>query len=1062
MLSVDPRADARQELYRDLVCSTAELVSRDLPVWEFLERAVELGKKFFNASSFEIRLREPDPRHEGEISALSAPRSEDYEALPSGVPVNTPDAPSMHAPIRLGNDVRGVISMARSGGVMFDELDASLFERWTQLLAVRIQERHLSAANARLEVLAGIDSLTGAANRRAFSELLRMAWDRSIARGLPLAIAMIDVDFFKLFNDEYGHVAGDTCLQQIAEAISLSLRVGDVLGRYGGEEFAVFFETASLEVAIEIAERLRENIVELGISHVGSRLGRVTASVGVAAAVPRVGDEPSALLERADVALYSAKERGRNRVDAETYVSASNAALSRHEARGNLPTPVSSFCGRHNDAGRIRAALADSRLATLTGFGGVGKTRLAIEVAHELSRGYRDGVWFVDLSGTRDPEVIAGLVASALRLDDPAAAGSAAALGERCRDKALLLVLDNCEHLKKACVTFATTMLRAAPNLRILATSREPLDAPEELIVPLAPFVVPEDARLSAREALRVPAIRLFVDRARAVTAFELHDVDVAAVVDLCRRVDGLALGIELAAARLKMLSLEQLRGKVERRLAVLGRHGSGIVARQQTLRALIDWSYDLLSPEERMVFRRLGIFAGSFTFEAASAICADVDSGQSVLDALDALVDKSLLVVESRREGVRTFRFFESIRSYARDRLFAENEVEAVDGQRRAYYLAAATTAAAIRATPQWLTALQPLEYAADDLHAVLDSTLGSGRDRSYGADLAAKLIGYWRWCGLALEGREWLECALRCDAQFSTDLRARIRLALFELHTESDAPCGKQLALETIDLLEGGCDEQLLRSAWYQAAQAYFSLGDLQRSRAYLQKVQDNPGADVLTLAAAYNLVGSIALIIGDHDGAIRFLTHADDLYRRINHGSICVTPLGNLAEVASAQGRYGDAINLAKRALASGERSRNRNRSWLLANLGNYYVDAQDCDSAASFTRDALRMALEMRHWTVAVNCCDTYARIAQERGDADFAACLLGYANRQISELDVPRQPVVCRQNAELTEWLHATLGREGAERRLAEGASFSCEAMFALVDRSADNLLVAST
>ncbi len=758
MLSFDARVDVRQELYRDLVYSTAELVSRDLPVDDLLERAVDLGKTFFNAASLEIRLHEPDPRQDLNVSVPRSPRSQGDEAvievLRGGAAVRAADALSIYAPIRFGSEVRGVISIARCDGVVFDELDASLFEKWALLLAVRIQELHLAAANARLQVLAGIDGLTGIANRRTFSELLGAAWDRSIARGSPLAIAMIDVDFFKLFNDKYGHVAGDTCLKQIAQTISTSLRVDDVLGRYGGEEFAVFFEAASLEAAIEIAERVRENIVQLGIPHVGSRLGRVTASVGIAAAIPQVDAEPSALLERADAALYSAKERGRNRVVAEAYVSASSAALPRREVRGNLPTSVSSFCGRRNDAGRIGSALAESRLATLTGFGGVGKTRLAVEVAHELAGSYRDGAWFIDLAGTRDPEVIVGLVASTLGLKDPAAAGSAAALGERCRDKVLLLVLDNCEHLKKACVVFATTVLRAAPGMRILATSRESLEAPEELVVPLAPFVVPPDAKLSASEALRLPAIRLFVDRARAVTAFELDDDKVAAVIDLCRRVDGLPLGIELAAARLKMLSLDQLRGKVEQHLAVLGRRGSGAIARQQTLGALIDWSYDLLSSEERTVFRRLGIFAGSFTFEAASAVCADDDGGSSVLDALDALVDKSLLVVEARRQGARTFRFFESIRSYARDRLFTEDEVESVEGHHRAYYLGAATTAAAVRATPQWLTALQPLEYAADDLHAVLDSTLGSGRDLAWGADLAAKLVGYWRWCGMWLEG--------------------------------------------------------------------------------------------------------------------------------------------------------------------------------------------------------------------------------------------------------------------------------------------------------------------
>ena len=445
MLSFDARGASRQELYRDLVYGTAELVSRSLPLDELLESAVDLGKSFFNASSLEIRLRDAELVDEGPAASLYDAGSDIAEAalevMRTGATFSAPDAMSMHVAIRFGSDVRGVISIVASAGMTFDDVDASLFEKWASLLGVRIAELHLRAANARLEVLAGIDGLTGIYNRRAFGEMLTPAWERAARTETSLAIAMIDVDFFKSFNDKYGHVAGDTCLKQIAKTISLSLRGGDVLGRYGGEEFAIFCEGASLEAAIEVAERLREDVYALGIPHLGSRLGRVTASVGVAAAVPCAGDDPSALIERADAALYGAKERGRNRVVAERYVSASSAALPRQEVRSNLPRSVSSFRGRHDDVARVRSALAESRLVTVTGFGGVGKTRLALEVGHELAAGFRDGAWFIDLAGTRDAAVIPAFVASALELGDPAAAGSASALAERCRHKTALLIL---------------------------------------------------------------------------------------------------------------------------------------------------------------------------------------------------------------------------------------------------------------------------------------------------------------------------------------------------------------------------------------------------------------------------------------------------------------------------------------------------------------------------------------------------------------------------------------------------------------------------------------------
>ena len=1065
MLSFDARTASRQEMYRDLVYGTAELVSRDLPVAELLERAVDLGKAFFDASSLEIRLRDVDLAYGANGSLRPTARlaidQAAAEVLRNGTAVRAADATSMHVPIRFGSDVRGVISIASAPGPTFDEVDASLFEKWALLLAVRIHELHLCAANARLEVLAGMDGLTGIHNRRAFGELLAQAWERAAQAGTSLAIAMIDVDFFKSYNDKYGHVAGDACLKQIAQTIALSLRTGDVLGRYGGEEFAVFFEAASLETAIEISERLRENICALGTPHLGSRLGRVTASVGVAA-VPSARDAPGTLLERADAALYDAKASGRNRVVAEAYVSESNAALPRQDVRNNLPTPASSFCARQDDAQRLRAALDESRLVTLAGFGGVGKTRLALEVAGELIARFNDGVWFVDLAGTRDPDVIPALVAALLDVRDPAASTDASALAERCRHKALLLVLDNCEHLKRDCAAFAATLLRGAPRARVLATSREPLDAPDEVVVLLGPFAVPENDALGAAEALRIPAIRLFVDRARAVTHFELRDDNVADVIDLCRRVDGIALGIELAAARLKMLSLEQLRGKLDRRFALLGRKGSNVPARQQTLRALIDWSFELLSPAERTLFRRLGIFAGSFTFEAASAVCADDDAGLDVLDALDALVDKSLLVIETRREGQHTFRFFESIRSYARDRLAASGELDDLEIRHRAYYLSVAAAADAAKATPEWQGALRPLEFTANDLRAVLESTLGNGRERAMGADLAAKLSDYWQTYGAVREGRAWLECALRSsDETFSSQLRARVRLALLDLQTMGEARAGLDLVTDVIDDLGPNPDPGLDAEATFHLGRVHCILGDMKLGRACVEAAQrkcEDLG-DALTLARASSLRGMVACLGGDDESATACFTRSEQLFHRLDRTARAVVPLGNIAEIASERGRFDEAIDVAKRALAIAERSGDRaSTAWLLCNLGLYYLGMHDTDSAASFTHDSLRLAIEIEDQWQAISSCDVYARLAYERGDIDVAAQLFGYANQHLAELRVPRQPAEIKRMETLATALRTALGPERVELQLAQGRALSSAAMLALVDSGTTNLL----
>ena len=1044
MLSQDARTISRHEKYRDLVYATAELVSRQLVAGELADQAVKLGKAFFHASSLEIRLRDAGLA-EGALDEAAGGQRKGAAVVMAG-------GSAMHVPIRFGDDVRGVISMTGPTDSPFDALDAVLFEKWALLLGVRIHELHLSAANIRLQALAGVDGLTGIANRRAFGDMLEQAWERCEARSTSLAIAMIDVDLFKSFNEKYGHVGGDACLKQIAKTISLSLRGGDVVGRYGGEEFAVFFEATSLEVAIEIAERLRENISALGSPHLGSRLGHVTASIGVAAAVPRAGDYPIWLLERADAALYRAKAYGRNRVVAEAYVSASDAAVPAAQVRGNLPTRVSSFCGRHAEVQRVRSAFDQARLVTVAGFGGIGKTRLSLEVASELAAGFRDGAWFLDLSGTNDGSVIAGLVASALELRDLAGESSIAALTDVCRNKAFLLVLDNCEHLLADCARFAESLLRAAPEVRILATSREPLDIPEELVLGLAPFAVPDVCGLSVPDALRVPAIQLFVDRARAVTSFELDDANVAAVLDLCRRVDGIALGIELAAARLKVLSLEQLRAELGRGL--LARKSDGD-ARQETLWALIDWSFELLSEQQRRLFARIGIFAGSFSLEAATAVCADEGDDETVLDGLEALIDKSLLVVETRRDDRRTFRFFESLRSYARDRLAGNGELEVLEGRLREYYLAVAAAAQAVRSEPDWLDALRPLEYASDDLRAILESTLGARRHVAAGAGLAADLLDYWKRQHLALEGRSWLERALDCeDETFSGPLRARVRLALIELQSMGDAQARFILVVEAVAALGETPDQSLASQASYHLGHVYGLLGNDTAANEHLEAAerQAEGCANVLALAAICNTRGIIALKGADVVTAIRFFTRCEQLTQRLNRGHQRIFPLGNLAEAARAQGRFQEAIALAKGALAIAERNaHDEATAWLLNNLGDYYLVAGDDDVAACFARDGLVKALEAQDEWRIIQCAETSARIAYQRGGAEIAAQLLGYADEHLAALNVPRQPLEGQLMSELARCLRSALGREPLQRLLAQGALLAPEAILALTN-----------
>src|SRR5215472_5093516 len=283
----------------------------------------------------------------------------------------------------------------------------------------------------------------------------------------------------------------------------------------------------------------------------------------------------------------------------------------RTRATGNLPAELTSFVGRRGELAEVRRLLAGSRLVTLTGVGGVGKTRLALRAAAGLRRAFRDGVWLVQLDQLRDQALVTQAIAAALGLQDLAG-------------RQLLLVLDNCEHVVDEAAKLADLLLRAAPGLRVLATSRESLNMAGETVLPVPPLPAPEAGRrLTVAELGRFPAVGLFVERAAQVVAgFALTDANIAAVAGICRQLEGLPLAIELAAARLPVLSPEQIDARLGDRLGLLTRGGRTQPARQQTLRASVEWSYELCSPAEQLLWARLSVFAGGFELDAAEGIC--------------------------------------------------------------------------------------------------------------------------------------------------------------------------------------------------------------------------------------------------------------------------------------------------------------------------------------------------------------------------------------------------------------------------------------------------------
>ncbi|GLW67144.1 LuxR family transcriptional regulator [Actinomadura rubrobrunea] len=415
--------------------------------------------------------------------------------------------------------------------------------------------------------------------------------------------------------------------------------------------------------------------------------------------------------------------------------------------------------------------LSASRLVTLTGPGGVGKTRLAVRVGATLERAFADGVWLVELADMEKPELLIPTVIETLELRDQSTRPPMDVLTEYLADKRALMILDNCEHLLQECAVLAEALLLAAPDLRILATSRHVLGVAGEQAFPVPTLALSEPGT----DAAASEAVQLFTERARAVMPrFSVTDENRTAVESICRRLDGLPLGIELAAVRLRALSVHQVLDRLDDRFRLLTTGSPAALPRHQTLRALIDWSHTLCNDEERTLWARVSVFSGGLDLEAAEAVCAGGDiSADEVADLISGLVDKSILVCEEDPTAVR-YRLLETIRQYGRERLAASGEAEQVLRRHRDYYRNLASEARDRLFGPdqvRWLTRLQR-EHA--NLRAALEFCFTRPGEAAAGLAMAADLLYHWITSSYLAEGRRWLDRGLAADTG-RTEVRAR-----------------------------------------------------------------------------------------------------------------------------------------------------------------------------------------------------------------------------------------------------------------------------------------------
>ena len=442
--------------------------------------------------------------------------------------------------------------------------------------------------------------------------------------------------------------------------------------------------------------------------------------------------------------------------------------LPLREVPNNLPNQASSFVGREHELDELKALLADHRLVTLLGMGGLGKTRLSLQVAAEMRADFPDGTWFIDLSPLRDEALVASETAQVLGLREEPGRSLLQTLGSHLATRRALLVFDNCEHLIKAAATLAHALVRAAPGVRLMASSREPLHVPGEQVYPIHPLPLP--ARGAGLAELQASAAaRLFVERAQAhKVGWLLTEAEAPAVADLVQRLEGIPLALELAAARVRTLSVADINKRLNDRYKLLTGGSRVLQQRQQTLRALVDWSYDMLAPAEQCLFQRLGLFAGGFDLAAAETVCADeaLDSGD-ILDLLGSLVDKSL-VLAGQQQGETRYRMLDTLREYACGKLdsdgagatgdaSAAGAARATAARHAQHYFALAKQGRDGMQGPQQRAWLDRLDLEQDNLRAAMATAQrpGSGVDAFIALKMAVALQNFWVMRGGAGEGR-------------------------------------------------------------------------------------------------------------------------------------------------------------------------------------------------------------------------------------------------------------------------------------------------------------------
>src|SRR5215467_2438848 len=635
---------------------------------------------------------------------------------------------------------------------------------------------------------------------------------------------------------------------------------------------------------------------------------------------------------------------------------------------GRLRGELTEFVGRRAELALVRQALGASRLVTLTGPGGIGKTRLAVEAASSAQRAFRDGAWLAELGGLRDPALLVAEVARSLGLSDRSARWAVAALADHLADRHVLLVLDQCEHLADACAVMADALLRGCPDLHIMATSRHVLGVAGEITVAVPPMTVPADCPLVAPDELvRYEAVRLFSDRAGAVLpGFTLEAENGAAVAGVCRRLDGIPLAIELAAVRLRSLSPEQILSRLDSRFPLLSGGGPADQPHHRTLQAALEWSYELLTDAEQAMWRRVSVFAGSFDLDAAEAVCAvGRVPASEIADLVDALVTKSILLRSGR--GTARYRLLDTIGEFGLRKLSGRGNERKLRLRHFHWYAALAARQEAFGPRrAEWIAAL---DIDHENIRAALEFAMSEPAEVAAGAQMACDLWRYWETHGHLTEGRRILVSLLGKLDQTAAVRPQVLWVAGYLAEIHGDLLDARALLEEAISAARNAHDLRAVAYASTYLSSVLHYLGEPGQGHKVAETALrlHRESADQIGVALALMAIGYVRLFSGE-------ARVAAELFR--DCARVCETS-GNAWYNAYAQWGLATAM-------------------WLLA----------DRHGAATMASAALSVMRDLDDPIGAALCLDTLAWIAAGQRQPLRAVTLLGAVDAAWSANQIP--------------------------------------------------------